>query len=96
MNPQRNDHKKPTSNTRLETTNEQRGDHGEGRRLDRLDKGDTGQLVHDFGYFLGVGDGANNVTSHVFDITVSNDITGSQESFFSALGHLLLHINDGL
>ena len=59
-----------------ETAEEKGDDHGEGGRLDGLDEGDAGQLVHDLGDLLGLGDGGNDLGVHVLNILVANDLAG--------------------
>mmetsp|Transcript_22654 Transcript_22654/g.65223 ORF Transcript_22654/g.65223 Transcript_22654/m.65223 type:complete len:554 (+) Transcript_22654:1069-2730(+) len=59
-----------------ETTEEKGDDHGKGGRLDGLDEGDAGHLVHDLGDLLGLGDGDQDLGGHVLNILVANDFAG--------------------
>mmetsp|Transcript_15332 Transcript_15332/g.42541 ORF Transcript_15332/g.42541 Transcript_15332/m.42541 type:complete len:446 (-) Transcript_15332:206-1543(-) len=75
-----------------QSSQQQRNNHGQGGRFDGLDKSDSGHGVHDFGNFLGLGDGGQNLSGHVFDITVSNNIEGALHGLGGSLLHLLLGV----
>mmetsp|Transcript_16713 Transcript_16713/g.31311 ORF Transcript_16713/g.31311 Transcript_16713/m.31311 type:complete len:587 (+) Transcript_16713:1449-3209(+) len=66
--------------TLLLQSTEQKGDgHGESGGLDTLDEGDSGELVHDLRNLLGLGDSGDDLSGHVLDILVSDDV--------ASLGH---------
>jgi len=77
-----------------QSLDQERSDHGQGRRLDGLHKGDTGQLVHDLGSLFWVGDGSENIGSQVFNISVSNHIAHSRHCSLGSFTDFLLQIND--
>ena len=78
--------------TGLQTTNQKWGHHSQSRGLDRLHKGNSSQSMHDLRDFLGMGNGTQDIGSHMFNISVTNDITRSRHSSNCGIGNILLHI----
>lgn len=69
--------------------------HGKGGSLHRLHEGNTSKCVHDLRHFLGVGNRADNLRSHVFNVAVANDIACTSHGSLGGLLDLLLGLGHG-
>ena len=75
-----------------ESAQQQGNDHGQSRGFDGLDESHTSHLVHDFRHFLGLGDGGKNLSSHVLNISVSNNFKSLLHGIRSSSLDLLLRV----
>mmetsp|Transcript_29989 Transcript_29989/g.59563 ORF Transcript_29989/g.59563 Transcript_29989/m.59563 type:complete len:784 (+) Transcript_29989:846-3197(+) len=76
----------------LEATEKEGDGHGERRRLDGLDEGDSGELVHDLRDLLGLGDGGDDLAGHVLNVAVADDLAGGRHGLGGGGLDLLLGV----